>query len=232
MFINLCSRNYISWMRKKSDYSMQRSVFSFHCVKRNRRVFIACLGFRGMHESFIGSFSCKVTWFVFLVSHFVELRYPWPMRFERKNCLPFGYSNNQFERPLTFKSSHTCRFCFYAVVELRAGRLYCTTPFIGYNSPIFRRLKNRPVLIFYGATCKVNWFTLLTAWSNNGVDNFARLLMLTPRSDWINSSSFGFVRLAPQRSLLFVQKASRGAGFFNAKQNFLSTQPLDAWSKV
>lgn len=121
----------------------------------------------------------------------------------------------------------------FAFMRLEScGAAILTTPFIGYNSPIFRRLKNRPVFIFYGATCNVNWFTLLTAWSNNGVDNFARLLMLTPRSDWINSSSFGFVPLAPQRSLLFVQKASRGAGFFNAKQNFLSTQPLDVWSKV
>lgn len=43
---------------------------------------------------------------------------------KEKNCLPFGYSNNQFERPLTFKSSHTCKFCFYAVVELRGGYTY------------------------------------------------------------------------------------------------------------
>lgn len=119
---------------------------------------------------------------MFLVSHFADLRYPWPMRFERKNCLPFGYSNNQFERPLTFKSSHTCKFCFYAVVELRGGYTYYAFYWL--------QLPHISVLIFYGATCNVNWFTLLTAWSNNGVDNFARLLMLTPRSDWINLVSF------------------------------------------
>ena len=54
---------------------------------------------------------------------------------KEKNCLPFGYSNNQFERPLTFKSSHTCKFWLCGCRA--AWRLYLLRLLLATTPPYF-----------------------------------------------------------------------------------------------